>query len=103
IASFFAVQNEVSRNDFNLFLSGAGGPLPQLLAIEWVPRVMGAERLACEAKARDDGFPDYHFWEEPEPGKDGPPDFVPAGMRQEYFPVYYAEASDQVLIWQPLG
>lgn len=103
IASFFAVQNEVSRNDFHRFVAGAVGRLPELLAIEWVPRVMGAERLACEAKARDDGFPDYHFWEEPEPGKDGAPDFVPAGIRQEYFPVYYAEASDQVLIWQPLG
>jgi signal transduction histidine kinase/DNA-binding NarL/FixJ family response regulator len=103
IASFFAVQNEVSRNDFHRFVAGAVGRLPELLAIEWVPRVMAAERLASEAKAREDGFPDYHFWEEKEPGKNGPPDFVPAGMRKEYFPVYYAEASDQVLIWQPLG
>jgi signal transduction histidine kinase/DNA-binding NarL/FixJ family response regulator len=103
IASFFAVQNEVSRNDFHRFVAGAVGRLPELLAIEWVPRIMAAERLTWEAKARDDGFPDYHFWEEPGPGKNGTLGFVPAGMRGEYFPVYYAEASDQVLVWQPLG
>jgi signal transduction histidine kinase/FixJ family two-component response regulator len=103
IASFFAVQDQVSRNEFHRFVAGAVGRLPELLAIEWVPRIRTAERTTWETKARAEGFPEYHFWEESEVRGDGQPGFVPAGMREEYFPVYYAEASDQVLSWQPLG
>ena len=103
IASFFAVQNQVGRNEFHRFVAGAVGRLPELLAIEWVPRIRSVDRTAWETNAREEGFAEYHFWEESESRVDGQPGFVPAGVREEYFPVYYAEASDQVLSWQPLG
>ncbi|MGE3536466.1 MAG: CHASE domain-containing protein [Candidatus Tectimicrobiota bacterium] len=66
--------------------------LPQLQrpsglnALEWVPVVPAAERLAYEAAAQGEGFPTFHFTEQRHPGT-----LVPVAWRAVYYPVYYQE------------
>ncbi|MFP6747056.1 MAG: CHASE domain-containing protein, partial [Alphaproteobacteria bacterium] len=55
-------------------------------ALEWIPRVTAPERGTFESKARKDGLAGFTFTE-----KDSRGGMVIAGMRKEYFPVYYVE------------
>jgi CHASE1-domain containing sensor protein len=63
--------------------SGASGGIH---ALEWVPRVPEADRLAYEEAARQAGFPSFHFRE-----ASHYKGTVPVGQRNEHFPVYYVE------------
>ena len=56
-------------------------------ALEWVPRVPYANRPAYEAQARSDGYIGFGFNE-----LDRRSQAVSAGVRAEYFPVYYVGA-----------
>ncbi len=57
--------------------------------VSWEPRVTAAGRASFEAAARAEGFADYRIIE-PAP-KGG---FIPAGARDEYFPIrYFAPAN----------
>ncbi len=57
-----------------------------MLALEWVPRVPHSRRAELEEAARAAGFPDFRFVERTESGE-----WVAAGERREYFPVYLVE------------
>ncbi len=59
---------------------------PELQALAWDSRVPGSERAAWEQRAHDEGFPQFHFTEEKDEST-----LVPAGMRAEYYPVFYLE------------
>jgi len=87
MAAFYAARKEVTREEFAIFVNEALGRQPELQALAWDPRVPGAERPAWEARAHEAGFPGFTFTEEKSEGV-----LVPAGQRDEYYPVYFLES-----------
>ena len=57
-----------------------------MYAFEWLPYVLGSERLFQEAEGRAAGLPSYRFWEN---GPDGKPQ--EAARRSFYVPIQYME------------
>jgi len=86
VRALFELKPDLSRADFARFVEGALARLPELHALEWIRRVPGAERDACEAAARADGVAGFEFREIGARGE-----LVRAGEREEYWPVCYAE------------
>jgi PAS domain S-box-containing protein len=73
----------ITRDEFEHY----AGPLTvdtPLQALEWIPRVSREERAQYEDKARQDGLIGFQITEKTSDGS-----LVPAGDRDEYFPVYY--------------
>ncbi len=86
LRALFEVKPEVSRTEFSRFVKSALNRLPELQALEWIPRVDGGERSRYEASARRDGLETFSFREISPEGK-----LVVAGQRDEYLPVFYVE------------
>lgn len=86
IAALYATQQEVTREEFRTFCSGALGRQPELFALGWSPRVAHRQRDAYESSARREGWPNFEFTELDKTGR-----CVRAGDRTEYFPVYFIE------------
>ncbi len=86
VQALFEVKPEVTRTEFSRFVQSALVRLPELQALEWIPRVSHAERARYESAARADGLADFHFTEIDPEGR-----IVPAGERDEYLPVLYVE------------
>ncbi|WP_009962102.1 CHASE domain-containing protein [Verrucomicrobium spinosum] len=87
VALYVARGGEVTRTEFRDFVNEALARQPELQALAWDPRVAGGDREAWEARARREGFPNFHFTEEKSEGHMGP-----AQLRDEYFPVFYLES-----------
>ncbi|TDU81242.1 signal transduction histidine kinase [Prosthecobacter fusiformis] len=87
IVAFFQAHDEVSREDFGIFVGSFLTRQPELQALAWDPRVAGPERDAWEARARQEGFKDFRFTEEKAEGE-----IVRARPSDEYFPVFYLES-----------
>lgn len=85
LRGLYAASNHVDRDEFRQFVQSTYRP-PNVLALEWIPRVAAADRGALERAAEDDGLDDFQV---KELGPSG--GMVRAGERQEYFPVYYVE------------
>lgn len=85
VKRFFDASEYVSDNGFKQFTEEALKRHTSIQALEWIPRVLDAERLAFEQK-RKTRYPDFEFTERQRQG-----DMVRAGNRAEYFPVYYLE------------
>ena len=90
IASFHATRAEISREEFRAFVRAALTRQPELQALSWDPRVSRKERPAWEARARADGFPNFHFTE-----KEAQNMILPASSRNEYYPVYFLETLEK--------
>ena len=86
VRALFEVKPGVTREEFRHFVQSALVRLPELQALEWIPRVTHAERSAFEAAARADGIAGFHFKEIDASGQ-----IAAAAEREEYFPVFYAE------------
>ncbi len=86
IESLYAARGEVSRKEFGAFVAGALARQPELQGLAWDPRVTQAERSKVEARADADGLKQFRFIEQSSRGN-----MAPAGMRGEYFPVYFME------------
>lgn len=84
IRGLFYASKNVSRDEFNAYVAPVQQRYPELQAVEWIPRVRHSERRAFEEAARSEGFSTYSINEINEKGR-----AVPAGKREEYFPVYY--------------
>lgn len=86
LRSLFHYSAGVSRAEF----AGASRELNSrhagIRALEWVPRVPGAQRGAVEAAVRQEGFPDFEFRD-----RHGGTRLERAVPRPEYFPVVYIE------------
>jgi PAS domain S-box-containing protein len=81
---------EVSRTRFHNFTAEALKRHPEIQALSWDPCVPLAQRAAFEARARQDGIPDFSFTE-----LDGSGRPVPAGSRPDYVPIYMLEPLDR--------
>jgi signal transduction histidine kinase/FixJ family two-component response regulator len=90
IASFHATRAEISREEFRSFVRAALTRQPELQALSWDPRVSQKERPAWEARARADGFPNFHFTE-----KEAKNVILPASSRHEYYPVFFLETLER--------
>ena len=86
ITAFVSVRGQPTREEFRRFVEPALVRQPELQALEWVPRILAADRDRCEQAAVADGLKDFHFTEMNSAGQ-----VVPAGQRAEYFPVLYME------------
>ncbi|MFO1451586.1 MAG: CHASE domain-containing protein [Opitutaceae bacterium] len=89
VRALFEVKPEVSRTEFGRFVRLALRRLPELQALEWIPRVSHSERARFEAEAARDGLDGFRFTELDETGA-----LVPAREREEYLPVFYAEPEE---------
>jgi DNA-binding NtrC family response regulator len=82
----FELKPDITRVDFARFVTRALERLPELHALEWIPRVPGPERASCEASAVAAGLDGFVFREIDPRGR-----LIRAAARDEYWPVLYAE------------
>ncbi len=87
MVAFFEASDDVTREDFRAFVDGSLSRQPELQALAWDPKVFAIDRPAWEARARQEGFPEFQFTEEKSEGVIGPAD-----ERETYFPVYFLES-----------
>jgi PAS domain S-box-containing protein len=87
LQSFSTSAPTVERHAFHAFVERPLARYPGLLALEWVPRVPGTQRVAYEEAARREGYRDFQITEQDAQGQ-----MMPAAQRPEYFPVYYLES-----------
>lgn len=86
LAAFYRSDDDsVTDHEFNVFTKQLVKDHPYLEAIEWAPRVRKAEREAY-IKKEQAIIPGYRFTE-----KDADGNLVDAKIRDEYFPLYYAQ------------
>ncbi|HEY0947345.1 MAG TPA: CHASE domain-containing protein [Opitutaceae bacterium] len=88
IRTVFDVSTEVTREEFSHVARDYEQRYAGIQALEWVPRVAGAERTEYEAAARAAGFPDFRISDRSQPGSKV---LVPSPSRPVHFPVYYVE------------
>ena len=86
VGNLFFVSEIVTREDFRLFCKSALSRHPEILALEWIPRVSHEQRETFESQAEADGLAGFKFTDRSVQGK-----MVAAPQRDEYFPVYYVE------------
>lgn len=84
--SFYAGSEEVTRDEFHIFVEPFLTRLSGIQAVEWIPRVPDSQRLIYEQRAREDGFAGFQITERQRQGR-----MVGAERRDEYFPVYFVE------------
>ena len=81
---FLQADPGISRDQFRLYARPMLRQLASIHALEWARGVRYAERAAFEAEVRADNLPDFRITERDAQGK-----LVPAGPRDDYFPIYY--------------
>ena len=86
LQSFYRSSEEVTREEFNEYVSHLLRDHPSNRALGWIPRVPRPERDMYEYAARRQTYPDFQVTELDTHGK-----VVRAAERQEYFPVYFLE------------
>ncbi|HEX7049274.1 MAG TPA: CHASE domain-containing protein [Longimicrobiales bacterium] len=90
IRSFFAASENVTREDFQIFVDEQIARNPGIQAFSWVPRVSAAERATFEAAASRVYGRDFRILEI----RSGD-SIAPARRRPEYFPVFYIEPFEE--------
>ncbi|MDR3629380.1 MAG: CHASE domain-containing protein [Desulfocapsaceae bacterium] len=85
-AAFFLASGKVHRNNFKIFTQYWLARHQSIHALEWIPRVVQAERVRYEEAARQDGYPRFRITERAEQGR-----MIERTAQPEYFPVYYVE------------
>ena len=86
VISFYDASPNVTRKAFKSYVSPILKRNSFIQALEWAPRVSAENRKEVEGQAHRDGFPNFQFTERLKPGT-----LVKAGMRPEYYPVYFVE------------
>lgn len=86
LRAFFKNSNVVSRDDFRTLTYDILPYNPAFQALEWIPRVLRAQRNEYERDARLDGFKDFRITERGDRGE-----MIRAGEKDEYFPAYFVE------------
>lgn len=84
IGGFFDSSEKVERGEFKSFVGDRFSSHPEVLGVQWVPRVDDTQRAAIEEELRAN----HQVLGINEAGTDGKP--VSAKRREEYFPVLYS-------------
>jgi phosphoserine phosphatase RsbU/P len=85
-SALLGMQPGMSREQFRLIVTDAFPAHPFVRAFEWAPLVVDASRLAHEASARGNGYPEYGIFE-----IDGDGAVAPRARQADYAPVFYVE------------
>jgi signal transduction histidine kinase len=86
LSQLYAASEIVTPEEFKTYVESFTQGLTNMQALEWIPRILEKERSAFEAARHKEGFPGFHITEINREGE-----LVPAGMREEYYPIYYVE------------
>lgn len=86
LKAYFKASQKVERKGFQIYVKSAVQNFEGIAALEWIPRVPHSERSKYESNAQEEGFSGFSFTEKNVNGL-----MVKAGVREEYFPVYYVE------------
>jgi len=86
LRAYFEASEHVDRGEFQAFALELRTRMPGLRGAAWAPRVTREERAAFVQTVRDQGFPDFDFWE-----RDPAGNRRRAGDREVYFPLTYSE------------
>lgn len=89
IGDFYAASKEVERDEFTRFTESIFVRHKDILALDWLPRVLNANRDAFEKMARQQDGLEGYFIKERSPENE----FVLAARRPEYFPIFFIEPS----------
>ncbi len=100
VAAFFCGSQLVERNEFRTFTAPILERHPGIQALAWVPRIPATRRQTHEQAVRNEGFSHYEIGQHGDHGR-----LVPAGKRDEYYPILFVEPSreSQSLIGFDLG
>jgi signal transduction histidine kinase/CheY-like chemotaxis protein/sensor domain CHASE-containing protein len=82
IRALYRARGTILREEFQAFAEVLIAQLPEVQALEWVPRVTAGERELFERLARMDGFADFRIHERDDGGRS-----LPAAGRDEHFPI----------------
>ena len=85
LANVIKIQHPLTRESFHAYTAPLLELSPEVQALEWVPRIIGTQRLAVEKSAQH-VYPGFAFKE-----RDENHQLVVESIRPEYFPVYYVE------------
>ena len=83
----FLQQDQVTRKDFKAMTAPLLSRHPAWTQVHWIPPVPAHRRSLLEARARDEGRPDFVFRDRPQ-GSPGP---GPAPVRDLHLPLFYSE------------
>jgi diguanylate cyclase (GGDEF)-like protein len=86
----FDASSGVTRSEFHAFWRDHMDSHPGIHAIEWLPRILAADRPAFEALGRAHGLGDFRITEQV-----ADQSLIRAGPRPEYFPVWFALPREQ--------
>lgn len=86
LEGFYGSSAHVTRAAFHTYVNNVLSHNAGIYALQWMPRVAGAERSAYEAAAIRNGFSQFRFTK-----LNAQRQVVTADERDEYFPVYYTE------------
>ncbi len=86
VSAFLDSSEEVTRAEFKSFTSTILAAHPEIVSIEWIPRVGALERVQFEEQAHAEGLADYRVKDVGESGS-----FIDAPDRSEHYPIYYIE------------
>jgi len=86
IHSFYDGSHKVERGEFKQFVAPFLAKMCDIRAIEWVPRVPGADRAEWEDVARREGVENFRITERTSTGN-----VIPAAPRDIYYPVFFLE------------
>ena len=89
LAGFIGAVGYINRTLFRNFSKPIIRNNPGLRALKWVPRIRHDARGVMEETAKADGIADFSFKDRAGSG------FVAAPMREEYFPIYFAEPANR--------
>lgn len=86
IPALYESSADVSRDEFQRFVTPALTRQPSIYSFEWIPEVPGKDRAKWEVRARREGLKDFQFTEV------GPDlKMIPAKPRELHVPIYYME------------
>jgi PAS domain S-box-containing protein len=86
VKALFESSPPESRQAFRTFTADLLARHRDLRALQWIPRVSRPDRERHEQEARSEGIKGYRVTELNDSGE-----IVPAGEREEYFPIYFVE------------
>jgi len=86
VSSLYLASQSVERDEFHKFVKGVVTFHPDILSVDWIPRVPGSKRLEFEDMAHKEGYPDFQITGLNNSGK-----LVKNFQHEEYFPIYYTE------------
>ena len=86
LQDFYKASTEVRRHEFAIFSQSILARHPEILALEWLPRVPYDALKAFEKTVQAEGYPNFSVTERDESGN-----LTPVKKREEYFPILYVE------------